>query len=584
MLPRPIAQFADRQLPYDLRGGQSRDSRRARRLVLVAFAIVGTGPVLSLVLWVRGSASFSALVLLAAFAAVVWTYESLAETTRCRLSNVADSISEAREAAELECEQLRWTLDNVAQGVLTVEPDGTLFVDRSAAVVGMFGEPEPGSKLWEYVARVDLSFALSLEAAWGALHDEKLPTDLVLYQLPRRISGRNRHYEIEYRPTASTERSSNLLVVISDVTDAVAREKAQAREADTMGVFAQFVADRAGCGELFREVGARVARLDESAAFLDTSTTLRDLHTLKSSASTLGVASLATLCHELESRVRDGGGALYNSEVQRITELWSEFASRLGPWLTPDGSRDLQVNADDQELLRHAILANAPRTELLWLVDRWKHERTHPRLLRMADHARALARRIGKGDINVSVVEEGTRLDPVCASKFWGAFTHAVRNAVDHGVATPELREGRTPSITLRAYEADGEIAIEVSDDGRGVDWAAVAGEARRSGIPCATRTELEAAVMTDGVSTRQTATEHGGRGIGLAALRAACESVGGRIRIFSEPGEGTTIQCRLPGMGARPLVTIPPVSSSSSVRRLGSSFWHDDRLDSAIG
>ncbi len=569
MRPSALAQFVDRQLPYDLRGGATVESRRARRFVVTAFAIVVSGPLVSIGLWVGGAPPYGASALLASFAAVVWTYESLGDTFRRRVANLADALIDARDAAELESEQLRWTLDNVAQGVLTVEPDGTLAIDRSAAIVGMFGEPELGQKLWEYFARVDPAFAVSLEGAWRALVDEKLPMDLVLYQLPRRISGRTRHYEVEYRPTIATDRLSNLLVVVSDVTDGVARERAQAREADTLGVFAQFVADRAGCAELFREVDGRVARFCADAALYDATTAPRELYALKASASTLGVASLSSVCHEIEARLRESGAPVRSSELGRIRETWADFASRLGPWLSPDASRDLQVNADDQELLRQAILANAPRTELLWLVDRWKHERTQPRLLRLAEHAKALSRRLGKGDVEVLVVDEGTRLDPACAGKFWAAFAHAVRNAVDHGLAPPAARDGRLPSIVLRAFEADGEVAIEVSDDGRGVDWTKVAVEARRRGLRAASRPELEAALMTEGFSTRGIADAQAGRGVGLAALRATCESLGGRVHIFSEPGGGTTVQCRLPGMGARPVVSIPPVTSQSTMRRL---------------
>jgi signal transduction histidine kinase len=552
--------------------------------VLFAFALVGIGPFTALGLWLRGAPAASAMALLTAFVAIVWTYESLAETLRYRLDGLSGSLDEAQRARELESEQLRWTLDNVAQGVLTVEPDGELSFDRSAAVVGMFGEPEIGMKLWQYVARVDPAFAAALEAAWPTLLEEKLPSDLVLYQLPRRLSGRRRHFEIEYRPTLATDRLSSLLVVITDVTETVERERSQAREADTLGVFAQFVADRAGCSELFRDAGNRVRRLVDVGTMLDSATAQRELASLKTSAATLGVTSIATACHEIEARLFETSSALHPEDVSRIEEIWGDFSARLGPWLTPDASRDLQVNAADQEHLRAAILANAPRTELLWLVDRWRNERTQPRLARMAEQAKAMSRRSGKGEVDVVVIDEGARLEPACAAKFWPVFMHAVRNAVEHGLVPALQRDGRRPGLTLRAFEADGEIAIEVADDGRGIDWVATAAEARRMGLPASTRPELEAALMTDGFSTHRATSPDATRGRGLAVLRATCENLGGRVHIFSEPGSGTTVHCRLPGMGARPVTSLPPLSGRASHRRIAITGLGPNLLDRATG
>ncbi|HEU4533412.1 MAG TPA: ATP-binding protein, partial [Polyangiaceae bacterium] len=85
-------------------------------------------------------------------------------------------------------------------------------------------------------------------------------------------------------------------------------------------------------------------------------------------------------------------------------------------------------------------------------------------------------------------------------------------------------------------------FVLEVADDGRGVDWARVAAKAADLGLPFETEAERVAALFADGLSTKDVATEVSGRGVGLAAVWAACKALGGRARVDSWPGAGTRV------------------------------------------
>ena len=124
-------------------------------------------------------------------------------------------------------------------------------------------------------------------------------------------------------------------------------------------------------------------------------------------------------------------------------------------------------------------------------------------------------------------------------------------NAVDHGVEGPAERiaAGKPEQGTiLLSMRADGpDMLVRVADDGAGINWAALALAAAKRGIPHASEQDLVDALFADQVSTREEATSSSGRGVGMAAIREAVHSLGGRIEVRSFPGRGTTVQVRVP-------------------------------------
>jgi len=183
----------------------------------------------------------------------------------------------------------------------------------------------------------------------------------------------------------------------------------------------------------------------------------------------------------------------------------------------------------------------------------WQLEPAQRPLTRLAEHARSLAQRLGKGEIRVAVEANEVRLDAQRWRPFWAAFLHIVRNAVDHGLEPADERraagKSETGNIALRAVRVRGELQIEVADDGRGVDWDALADRARASGRTSNGREEL---LFEHGLSTRHIVDQVSGRGIGMGAARAACLALGGRVEVTSERGAGTTVRFIFPNAPPR--------------------------------
>jgi two-component system chemotaxis sensor kinase CheA len=149
----------------------------------------------------------------------------------------------------------------------------------------------------------------------------------------------------------------------------------------------------------------------------------------------------------------------------------------------------------------------------------------------------------------VVVEHNDLRLDRQRWRGLWVSLVHVVRNAVDHGFGA--LRGDGDPArrrvLTLRTSASEGTLAIEVHDNGAGIDWEALEAKALARGLPARTRTDLVDALFADGVTTRNAATQVSGRGVGLAAVRTACHERGGRVAVQSLPGGGTTFRFELP-------------------------------------
>src|SRR5262249_4491027 len=136
-------------------------------------------------------------------------------------------------------------------------------------------------------------------------------------------------------------------------------------------------------------------------------------------------------------------------------------------------------------------------------------------------------------------------------------LVHLVRNACDHGIERPEVRvragkpiQGR---LLLRAYHEGGQVNIEISDDGVGIDVARVKQKALEKGLLRAeqavnlTEREELALIFRPGFSTVDNVTNISGRGVGMDVVKSHIEKIGGVVDVFSRMGEGSTFKLKIP-------------------------------------
>jgi two-component system sensor histidine kinase and response regulator WspE len=176
--------------------------------------------------------------------------------------------------------------------------------------------------------------------------------------------------------------------------------------------------------------------------------------------------------------------------------------------------------------------------------------RGFPRLVR------DVARSLGK-QVRLEVRGEGTGVDRDILDTLEAPLSHLVRNALDHGIESPERRAAAgkpaTGTIVLEARHRAGMLVISVADDGAGIDMAGLRATARARGLVSGPMAEtLSEAELLDflflpGFSTRDRATEISGRGVGLDAVQGMAKAVGGSVRVSTRPGLQTVFTLQLP-------------------------------------
>ena len=167
---------------------------------------------------------------------------------------------------------------------------------------------------------------------------------------------------------------------------------------------------------------------------------------------------------------------------------------------------------------------------------------------------RDLSQKLGK-HIELRLVGEQTELDKTVLEKIGDPLVHLVRNSVDHGLESPEARAaaGKCPTgtITLNAYHKGGNVTVEVSDDGGGLDREKILRKARERGLVGAdeelTDERVYNLIFAPGFSTADVVSDVSGRGVGMDVVRRNVAELGGHIQVLSEPGRGTTVRIRLP-------------------------------------
>ncbi|WP_319585567.1 chemotaxis protein CheW [uncultured Desulfobulbus sp.] len=169
---------------------------------------------------------------------------------------------------------------------------------------------------------------------------------------------------------------------------------------------------------------------------------------------------------------------------------------------------------------------------------------------------RDLSKKLGK-QMDLTIVGKDVELDKTIIESINDPLTHLVRNSVDHGIETPEERKKKGKDIrgliVLKAYHAAGQVVIEISDDGKGLDGDMLAEAAVKKGLITSDQAKVMSEkerinlILLPGFSTAKKVTDVSGRGVGMDVVKTNLDQLGGSIEIESEVGKGSTISIKLP-------------------------------------
>jgi len=173
---------------------------------------------------------------------------------------------------------------------------------------------------------------------------------------------------------------------------------------------------------------------------------------------------------------------------------------------------------------------------------------------RMSRLVRDLSKAAGKL-VNIELVGEDTEIDRNMVEEIYNPLVHLIRNAVDHGIESPQerLRLGKPEAglIKLKAYHKGGHIVIEIGDNGRGLNKDKILEKAIKTGVvdekETLTDQEICRLIFLPGLSTAEKVTDVSGRGVGMDVVKQAIEKLRGKVEIDTAVGEGTTFITSFP-------------------------------------
>ena len=400
--------------------------------------------------------------------------------------------------------------------------------------------------------------------------------------------------------------------------------------------------------EFYLESRERLSAIEEALLGLETAdaarreelvvSAKRELHTLKGNSGMMGLKELQALAHDLEDRVAelegsDEVGALL-ADVDRFRRMLERACGREEEVADEEGAPDaasavqesvrVSFTALDQlvDLLSEMVIfRNRLDQSLHKAFEHLEKRERHDEVWRDVESAHQTLERTLR-DLQAGVMQlrmvplgsffgqlkrivfdesasEGkevefttgggeTPLDKALLEVASEAMGHIVRNAVVHGIETPDERKKRGKAakgrLSVLAEAHADEVVIDIEDDGRGIDRQALVEAARKRGFEVGPNTDLQSLLSLPGISTRERADRSAGRGMGMSAVVESVRRRGGQVEVTSVEGRGTRFRLRLPLSAAilramllrvDEAVYALPLSSVQETLRLASGQRH---------
>ena len=243
--------------------------------------------------------------------------------------------------------------------------------------------------------------------------------------------------------------------------------------------------------------------------------------------------------------------------VGELVHVRDELVSCVGDG--PDATRD---GSEDCSLARWVQRLSLVTNELQEQVLKTRMQPVDAVWSKMPRVVRHLARTCGR-QVRLELEGRETELDRSVLAAIKDPLTHLVRNAVDHGIESPEerVKAGKPAEgvLTLRACHEAGQVHLEITDDGAGIDPRRIAAAALERGVVTQAQLasmssrEILGLILLPGLSTAQAVTHVSGRGVGLDVVTTRIQAIGGSVEVSSTVGRGSTFRLTIP-------LTLTPV------------------------
>ena len=465
--------------------------------------------------------------------------------------------SEKKEAITLKIQQ-EHVYKNMGEGFFKVGPSGLVEEVLTQVCNSIFGKNIKGLEISELIGmREEDGFIMEL---LEDLFKGSIPTDLCFELLPEELEINDRFFRITYELEKEMEKISALIVVMSDITEAKRYEFTLSEERNRLKMVVSMMLNRDDIVELLNEFLDFTKDINEG--IYKPEEIINKVHTFKGNFGMYNLLHIVPYLHALEDRLINGdevdlslGNRLRNiiyADLEVVTDITgsSFFEDELY----------LSVNKNNLKKVYQTVrryFYDKEASLILSIVDQLFYKSIGDVLM---FYARESAKTASVKDktVNVAVLSgDEVFVDVNYYRDVFRSLVHVFNNCIEHGIENEEerLMAGKSPygEISCNIDDVGNFFEIRISDDGRGIDLGEVYYKAISKGIITEemaenmNEEEMINLIFEPNFSTKSYAETLSGRGVGMAAVKAEVEKIGGKIRVSSIMDFGTTVKILLP-------------------------------------
>lgn len=466
-------------------------------------------------------------------------------------------------------QKLKALLDSLDQGFLIFDQTGHCWEVTSKACEDVLETRPAGQKIWD-VLKLPPKQQDGFSKWLTTLFMEMLPFEDLVGLGPQKYQhSKGKHIELDYYPIRNSDKQIEALVLVaSDITSLVEAQEQAEKEKAHAGFILKMFQQKRSFLSFYEESQNLMAELESLTAQSHTEwnkeSLFRVLHTLKGGSASYSVRDVAAVTHELES----GISRLIEDPSSFNPDRWNELTTQLKQQYE-------KFKHEVQELLgsttqSHVQKIEVPKPELsqiLDLLESWAKTKHWAQSLKSQYLTEPLQMSFDSYNYLVQKTAEQLhkKVSPLIFENpdfrwnydpyksFMTSLVHVFRNAIDHGLETPEERvsagKPEVGEIRIHASETETAYEIKIADDGRGLNIFRIKQRMTEKGMdPQGLTTEqIALQIFEPQFSTKTEVTDLSGRGVGLDAVKHEVEKLGGHISLKFEENKGTAFIFHLP-------------------------------------
>lgn len=464
-------------------------------------------------------------------------------------------------------QRMQALLDSLTQGFFILGADGVC-MDISSKACEHVIEKVPNGMKFSDVLGLKEHELMGIERWLLTCFEEMLPFEDLVELGPKKYNHTGgRDVEFSYFPLrGESHEMLGIVVVATDITDLMkARQQAESDRANSKMIL-NLVKNRKQIRTFINETSLLIDEVNAQRKLPhpDYDSIFRCLHTIKGSAGIFSIQSLIVPVHEAEGLLtefaRNGDEKLFNVASQlceRLPEIFNKFRDETLKLV----GFEQDAHVDTVEVSRSTIdqFANLVRIQAPMLLgpleEIFYFEPVEWSFPNLGENLQILAEKLGKQVDTVEISGGDLKVFRSAYTRVFESLVHAFRNALDHGIETPEERvsvgkkTGGIISLKFERTEDLKSLKLTIQDDGRGIDVARVREKLAAKGFDLSKQTDEQVIqhIFDPQFSTRDHVTELSGRGVGMDAIAYAVKAMGGTYKVQSTPGHGSQVELKLP-------------------------------------